>query len=191
MIVSPKQLRRTAFVITFAALSAALPAAAAEPVSPCEGDDAYHLLDFWVGSWDVYVGDRLVGANRIEKILGGCALLENWTAAGGSEGKSLFYYVPASETWKQVWVTENPSAPGGVKEKTLVPADESESVRFRGDVLLPGGGTYVDRTTLSPLTGGRVRQVIETSSDGGASWTVRFDAVYVPRTSGGTEEGAQ
>jgi hypothetical protein len=39
----------------------------------------------------------------------------------------------------------------------------------------------LDRTTLTPLGNGRVRQVIETSRDGGKTWRVGFDAVYVPQ----------
>jgi hypothetical protein len=37
----------------------------------------------------------------------------------------------------------------------------------------------LDRTTLTPLADGRVRQVIERSSDGGTTWTTGFDAMYV------------
>jgi len=37
------------------------------------------------------------------------------------------------------------------------------------------------RTTLTPLDGGHVRQLIEESTDDGATWAVEFDAIYVPR----------
>jgi hypothetical protein len=37
----------------------------------------------------------------------------------------------------------------------------------------------LDRTTLAPLPGGRVRQTIEISRDGGQAWTPAFDAFYV------------
>jgi hypothetical protein len=51
-------------------------------------------------------------------------------------------------------------------------------VRFQGAIPLPGGGQYLDRTTLTPLEDGAVRQVIEVSRDG-ESWRTVFDAVYV------------
>jgi hypothetical protein len=40
------------------------------------------------------------------------------------------------------------------------------------------GTTVLDRTTLTPLGGGEVRQHIEVSSDRGATWRSSFDAVY-------------
>lgn len=70
---------------------------------------------------------------------------------------------------------------GGVKEKRLMERYEDGGVRFQGEIALPDGRTYLDRTTLSPLDGGRVRQHIEISTDGGRSWRTTFDAVYVPR----------
>lgn len=147
----------------------------------CAADQAYGILDFWVGEWEVFVGEQRVGSNRIEKILSGCAILEHWSAAGGDEGKSLFYYQPATGEWKQVWVTGAPSRPGGVKEKTLVERLPDGGVRFQGDIPIAGGGTYLDRTTLLPAGDGTVRQVIERSTDGGETWEVGFDALYRPR----------
>lgn len=147
----------------------------------CEGVQGFDALDFWLGEWTVLVDGRQVGSNRISKILEGCAVVEEWTDSRGGEGRSLFYYIPAREEWKQVWVTPNATRPGGVKEKTLVERRDDGAVRFLGEIPLPDGGSYLDRTTLTPLEDGRVRQVIETSRDGGESWQTGFDAVYEPR----------
>ena len=143
----------------------------------CGELDIYNVLDFWVGEWDVYADDKRVGRNRIEKILSGCAVLEHWRGEGGGEGKSLFF-VTGDGTWKQVWVTEWATRPGGVKEKTLQTMDTAGTVRFQGLILLPGGSRYLDRTTLTRLASGEVRQVIETSNDEGRTWTIGFDAIY-------------
>lgn len=51
-------------------------------------------------------------------------------------------------------------------------------VRFQGELPREDGSLVLDRTTLSPLPDGRVRQVIETSTDGGRTWEVGFDAYY-------------
>lgn len=152
---------------------------AADP-GGCGESEAYRRLDFWVGTWEVRSGGRTVGENRIRKIEGGCALTERWRSARDGTGTSLFYVVPGEGVWRQVWVTPNAARPGGVKEKTQVTAYEGPGVRFRGRVRVPGGDEYLDRTTLTPLAEGRVRQVIETSTDDGRSWRVGFDAVYVP-----------
>lgn len=146
------------------------------PPRPCENNLAWQRLDFWVGDWDVYVGETKVGANRIEKILHGCALLEHWRDARGRQGKSLFYFNPVTGDWKQVWVTES----GSVKEKTLLADYDGPGVRFQGRLPQPDGSAILDRTTLTPLDAGAVRQLIEQSRDDGETWTVGFDATYRP-----------
>ncbi|MEM7741118.1 MAG: hypothetical protein AAF225_09990, partial [Pseudomonadota bacterium] len=47
---------------------------------PCS-DDRYNDFDFWVGTWDVYVGESLMGRNVITKEEAGCLVLETWTSA--------------------------------------------------------------------------------------------------------------
>src|SRR5690349_3753089 len=91
------------------------PAAAASHGVGCDTIAAYHALDFWVGNWVVLVEGQVVGHNRIDKVVHGCVLIENWTDAMGMEGKSLFYYQRARQDFKQVWVDA-----GGVKEKHVV-----------------------------------------------------------------------
>jgi len=144
---------------------------------PCADDPAFHKLDFWLGSWVVTSGGQQVGTNRIEAVLGGCAVTESWRAADGGEGRSLFYYLPSARQWRQVWVTAGARAPGGVKEKRLVETGPDGSVRFQGEIGLPDGGSYLDRTTLTPLPDGTVRQLIEASRDG-TTWQTGFDAIY-------------
>lgn len=148
---------------------------------PCAADSAWRELEFWVGEWDVFAGGRRAGTNRIEPILGGCALVEHWTDASGREGKSLFYYQPVTAEWKQVWVTEQAGAVGGLKEKTLVERLPGGALRFQGEIPLPNGRSYLDRTTLTPLPDGRVWQRIEVSRDRGRTWETTFDAEYARR----------
>ena len=147
------------------------------PPHPCQGDPEYHKLDFWVGTWDVYDNHdgTLNGRDVVEKIVGGCAIVENWKEADGSgEGKSLFYYQSAKKQWKQVWVTDA----GPIKEKQLVEEMKDGGVRFQGEIPHHDGKSHLDRTTLTPLTGGRVHQVIEISRDASKTWETVFDADY-------------
>ncbi|HEY7097463.1 MAG TPA: hypothetical protein VH437_12110 [Terriglobales bacterium] len=145
---------------------------------PCEADPAYHTLDFWVGSWDVYDNhDRSKGGTDVvEKVLDGCAIIENWheLSADGADGKSLFYYQRATKSWKQVWVT----AVGPIKEKKLIQELKDGGVRFQGEIPHPDGKSHLDRTTLRPIDKDRVHQVIEISRDSGRTWEVTFDAEY-------------
>ncbi len=151
---------------------------AAPPQTSCDASPAFHELDFWLGHWRVTEGGKLAGTNTIEKTLAGCAVAETWKDADGSEGKSLFFHPPASSTWKQVWITSAATALGGAKEKQLIGRGPDGAMRFQGELPLPGGGVLLDRTTLTPVPGGRVHQVIETSRDDGAHWKVGFDAMY-------------
>jgi hypothetical protein len=148
---------------------------------PCEADPAYHKMDFWLGHWVAFAEGKKDGTDFIEKTLNGCALLENWDDVDGHQGKSLFYYNPVTGKRKQVWVTDA----GPLKEKIEVEAPEKGSVRFQGEIAMRDGTTIFDRTTLTPLPGDRVHQVIEQSRDGGKTWEVAYDATYERPKSGG------
>lgn len=160
----------------------ATPPTAQQPPPPaCAEVDGFDKLDFWVGEWDVVDPDgNPQGTNRIEKILSGCAILEHWNGVGGGAGKSLFYFDHLGGTWKQVWVTSRATEVGGLKEKRLVEERVDGALLFQGAVILPDGRTFLDRTVLTPLADGRVRQEIEVSTDGGISWRSMFTGIYVP-----------
>jgi len=154
--------------------------AAAPNAASCEQTPQFHLLDFWVGKWDVVSGNNH-GLDVVEKQLDGCAVTEKWDGGPGDKGFSLFYFNRFTQKWTQVWVTNSATSLGGLKEKYYVGSPAPGAVRFQG--TLPGlyrGKNVLDRTTLTPLPRGRVHQVIETSTDGGSTWHTGFDAVYVP-----------
>jgi len=147
-------------------------------------------LAFWVGTWDVHdtaTGER-AGSNEIVSILDGHGVLERWSGASGLEGTSLFWNDGASGTWRQVWAT----SAGWAKQKTMVAGDVPGAVRFEGIVELPDGTQVRDRTTLTPLGDGSVRQVIETAPLDEDAWEVGFDAVYTPAQSpfGASDSGS-
>ena len=167
--------------ILFALSSARIGAqTSSAPPKTCATDSTYRVLDFWIGNWNVIDSTGAnVGSNRIERIVGGCAIMENWREPDGSEGKSLFYYATDQRRWKQVWVTPEAMLPGGFKEKRLIARLPGGGVRFQGEIIGPLA-VVLDRTTLTPIAGGRVRQLIEISRNGGTTWTTTFDAIYVP-----------
>ncbi len=135
------------------------------PPGSCDQAE-YHGLDFWLGDWKVVNPQGgAEGTNHIEAILGGCAVREQWTEAVSGKGESLFYYDRSLRRWKQVWVTTE----GAWKEKTQVEGPPG-TVRFQGTLPRPRGSVVLDRTTLTPISDGGVRQVIELSTDGGNTW---------------------
>jgi tetratricopeptide (TPR) repeat protein len=144
---------------------------------PCRHSESARQLDFWIGSWDVYnPSGQLIGENIVEPMLKDCALLENWTGAGGSSGKSLNFYDPQRETWRQVWVSDQ----GNILDYRQGELRDG-SMHFRGITLDARGDTTLQKLIFTPVSADTVRQVFETSTDGGTSWTTGFVGIYVRR----------
>jgi hypothetical protein len=160
------------------ALAAAVLAPAAAAEGPCRATEVSRNLDFWLGDWDVYVGRELAGRDIVERVIGGCAVTELWRDTAGGEGMSLFAYDARKDLWTQTWVTNDSSMPGGIKFKVLR-AHGPQTTTFQGEIESKSGPVYYDRTILTAVPGGRVRQQIQVSRDG-VAWRTGFDAIYVP-----------
>jgi len=145
------------------------PAPAAQP--NCDAA-VRRQFDFWVGDWNVTVAGKPAGQNRIDKILGGCALLENWTAVDGTSGKSINFYDPVRGQWHQTWVDDR----GG--SLALDGTFTGGSMVLSGTKQNKAGKTTLNRITWTALPSGEVRQLWEASSDDGTSWSVAFDGRY-------------
>jgi len=149
--------------------------------TPCRSGRWSTALDFWVGDWKVVNASdgSLAGTNLVERMLDGCAVMENWHGVDkGDDGKSLFTYDARRHTWDQVWVTQDTSRAGGLKHKTMIALNYAGVPVFQGKIV-SAKGTILDRTSLTPYTDGRVRQKIEWSKDGGKTWKTVFDAFYI------------
>jgi hypothetical protein len=172
----------TAVIASVASLTTANSASPASPPAPddCLSLPRMHALDFWLGSWTVSWRGQVVGTNRIETMLKGCAIMEHWRDVEGAEGKSVFYYDPTTDRWKQVWLTDHAFRRGGTKEKTeLREHTSSGRVLFQGRYPDPeSGATITDRTTLTRQADGTLRHLIEVSTDDGKTWRTSFDGLY-------------
>ena len=161
-------------VATLAALLATSGAVLAQTPTPpppaCQSAE-YRQFDFWIGEWEVFLpGGKKAGDSRIETIAAGCALLENWSGNGGFSGKSLNSYDSEDKRWHQSWVDSSGSRlelAGSYADKRMV--------------LSSAPGTTVQRIAWSINDDGSVRQLWESSVDGGKTWAVQFDGKYVRR----------
>jgi len=130
-------------------------------------------FDFWIGEWDVYAKDQLVGHNTIAKILDGCALSEEWVSAAGNKGNSYNYYDEEYNHWNQVWVDDSGSnlelSGFFTGEKMILKTNPK-----RGE----NGEIIIDRISWTPLENGDVRQLWERSKDTGGTWEPVFNGLY-------------
>lgn len=162
-----KSLALTAFLIAPAATIAADP----KPV-PCSSDQ-HRQFDFWIGKWTVTDRGQVAGENDIQRILGGCALLENWTGAQGSVGKSLNFFDRVDGRWHQTWI----DASGGAL--FLAGKYENGAMRLAGERAATAKSPAVrHRITWTPQPDGKVRQLWESSPVDQEEWTVQFDGLY-------------
>jgi hypothetical protein len=115
--------------------------------------------------------------NRITSISGGCALREEWTGAGGYTGTSLNAYDASSGRWHQTWIGSD-----GVL-LLLDGAFRDGAMELAGVTVGRDGATTHHRIRWTPLGGasGGLRQLWESSTDGGKTWTVAFDGTYRKR----------
>lgn len=140
---------------------------------PCELDERFAALDFWVGEWVVTnAGGYKVGTNTIERDLRGCMVLESWNSPYGGAGKSLNVYDPAADVWRQTWVAES----GGVTvfEGTV----KDGGITFEGEAVALDGTITGARMSLTPNPDGTVTQIGSRSADGGATWQQVWQGTY-------------
>lgn len=144
---------------------------------PCEHAPEARQFDFWIGTWDVVTpGGQPLGTNRIEKLLRGCVLQENWTGGGGREGKSMNYFDPQQRTWRQLWVSDAASvldySAGEFRDRAM---------RFTGITMTPAGDTVQQKLTFHSIHADTVRQVFEQSTDRGRTWAMTWEGIYIRR----------
>jgi len=148
------------------------------PTAPPTCDAPEHRqLDFWVGSWDVTTGGKEAGANLVTREESGCLIHEHWKGAQGGTGQSLNFYNREDGAWHQVWV----SSTGNVLDLTGHYANGT--LTYMGESRQPDGSTLRHRLSFRANPDGTVRQLWETSADGGTTWTTSFDGLYTKRKS--------
>ena len=156
-------------------LTAALAAGSTAPI-PCS-DPSYHVLDFWIGRWDVRdAAGSPAGESVVEPVADGCGLWERWNGAPGPKGGrfvgvGLHFFDPPAGVWRQTWTDNRPGI-------TLMQgASGKAGFVYTWEIVDPQGKKVAKRYALSKTDKG-VRQLGESSRDGGATWSVDFDLRY-------------
>ena len=138
--------------------------------TPCAAPE-YRQFDFWIGDWDAFDEgnpNTVVARTRVDRILDGCVLLEDYQDTNGHKGQSFSIYDSSTKEWHQSWVTN------------------------RGQLLLLDGGMQGNEmvlTAVERVASGKerkvrgtwkraddgVREIAVISMDGGRSWQPWFD----------------
>ncbi|MEM7219737.1 MAG: hypothetical protein AAF515_15320 [Pseudomonadota bacterium] len=140
---------------------------------PCSAA-GYNDFDFWLGDWEVRQPDgTLAGTNVISKEEGNCLIIERWRGADGTTGQSYNYFNPASNRWRQLWVSQ-----GAIidYEGSLVAAGK---MQLQGRIVYQADGREADfRGTWTRRTDGSVLQeFVEKDAESG-EWNVWFTGLY-------------
>ncbi|HZU44954.1 MAG TPA: hypothetical protein VE994_19910 [Terriglobales bacterium] len=136
----------------------------------------YRQFDFFVGDWDGFeTSDRThaVARNRVQVILDGCVVLEDYEGEDAHKGESFSIYDATRKVWHQTWVTN------GGKLLVIEGKLENGAMVLSGSDLTEDGRRRLVRGTRKQFPGG-VRENAETSVDGGKSWQVWFDMEFRP-----------
>lgn len=149
---------------------------------PCRAPE-YRQFDFWLGMWNIDNADGdHIGTSIISSELDGCVVMEDFIGAAGFPGRSLNVYDAATDMWYQTFVDGligNFRLSGGLQGDEMVMTGSQTIVQFFPQFAIRQRDSQV---TWTPLSDGRVRQLIEASFDGGPV-EPRFDGTYIPANS--------
>jgi hypothetical protein len=161
-------------------IAAARDVRGAAGAAPCAADSGYRRLAFWVGDWTVFdsTGKRYA-AQRVRDAVDQCALTVEWTGTVGDKGLSVFGFDARSNSWKQIYVSNQVPRPSGVILRQSDPDYDGPGVRFIS-VFTPPPGATRSRVTIMPLPGGGVMQLFEDSRDDGKTWRTVFKGEHRP-----------
>lgn len=150
-------------------------ASARKAAHPCANTPEARQFDFWLGEWDVENPQKQkIARSSIQLILDECVIFENFEAGGGYAGKSLSAWDAGEKRWEQHYTDTS----GGSRYWTGAFTDGRMVMTTQ---FARGGATVTQRMTYSKEGPDRVRQFIESSTDGGQTWTPGFDGMYIRR----------
>jgi hypothetical protein len=160
-----------AVVLAAVTIAQGLGAQASPPTFGCPAPE-HKQFAFWVGDWNVTVQGNQAGTNRVTLEESGCVIHEHWTGARGGTGQSFNFYDRTIGKWHQFWVDNQGHylhLKGRYRDDRLI---------LEGTGARSGGKPERHRLTFIRNADGSVRQLWETSGDGGGSWRVAFDGLY-------------
>ena len=136
-------------------------------------DQPENQFDFWLGLWECTWGKNEIGSNRVERILDGKIIQENFNggASMNLQGISHSVWDPERQLWCQTWVDNNGSYldfTGGFRDGQMV---LSRDAIVRGEACK-------QRMVWYNITESEFDWNWERSDDGGKIWKVNWQIKY-------------
>lgn len=137
-------------------------------------------FNFWLGEWKLTWedadGTTAHGTNRIERVLDGKVIKENFEAHSGAyegfKGKSYSVYNPRTGQWQQTWVDNNAGYLDFHGEF------EGDKRIFRRRDVNPQGQEILQRMVFYNITGNSLTWDWEISENNGLTWQLRWRIFY-------------
>lgn len=130
-------------------------------------------FDFWLGEWNVRWNDDGNGSNRIERVLDGKIIQENFSGAPTSElrGLSFSAYDHDRKLWCQTWVDNSGSY------LDFTGTFEAGKMILSRDAIVKGE-TCKQRMVWYNIEPDQLDWNWERSDDGGVTWRVLWQIKY-------------
>jgi hypothetical protein len=133
------------------------------PANACSSDVA-STFTWWVGKWNYAVPKFDPGTSTVIAADGGCALTEAFVDRTGQQQHTTIRYDSTAQTWKR---------------HVVDPFRTYDSAgSFASDGSISFYETVSQRESYRPADRDHVHFVGESSTDGGKTWKVDFDATY-------------
>jgi hypothetical protein len=127
-------------------------------------------FDFWLGEWEATWGENGKGANRVERILDGKIVQENFNAPD-FQGMSVSSYDPERKLWCQTWVDSSGTYldfTGNFKDGKMI---------LMRDAIVSGEACK-QRMVWYDIQKDNFEWNWERSDDGGETWRVLWQIHY-------------
>ena len=143
--------------------------------APCLENSSHNTLDFAIGDWDIWVGDRNVAWITLEKDAQNCVIRERYGVPGYEQyGAGIDYWDSTSKIWRRILVT----SVGTIETFEGFQSDDKfvwngRETRMNGEIVLERVEMWREGDVLY--------NNIFQSDDGGVTWRQTGAEKRVPR----------
>jgi tetratricopeptide (TPR) repeat protein len=150
-----------------------------ENAMPCLYDDKYKKLDFFIGTWDVYIGtnyENKVAVDTVTKFYGGCSVDEKFHWLGSDYvGESISFYDNTAQRFRMCWAGKS----GDIRNFEEIYSGKDSIILLAVTVSDSKRNLMHRKMTITYNPSNEtLHEFIENSYDLGKTWEPDFDALF-------------